>query len=59
MLRREQEMDKNLVLKTKITIEIADAVLIYTKGVDNIDQGDATTRAANGYKFSTKDQIRG
>lgn len=32
--------------KTKITIEIVDAVLIYTKGVDNMDQCDAT-RTAN------------
>ena len=32
LLRRDQQMDKNLVLKTKITIDIVDTVLIDTKG---------------------------
>ena len=32
VLRWDQQMDKNLVLKTKITIDIVDTVLIDTKG---------------------------
>ena len=32
VLRRDQQMDKNLVLKTKITIYIVDTVLKHTKG---------------------------
>ena len=59
MLRGDQQMDKDLVLKTKIMIEIVDTVLIYTKGVDIMDQCDATTRTANGQRFNTKDHRLG
>jgi hypothetical protein len=32
LLRGDQQMDKNLVLKTKITIDMVDTVLKHTKG---------------------------